>query len=705
MSQTVTWNAGDVTLVFDYDDNDFVAMRSARMGQSEAVFEQRIPIVDVLTAGTGHRIACNKLTHTVIGSALRYRAHTATTDEHGWHTLTIALTDSTHHLDVVVHYQVADSAPMVRTWADVTNSGHEQPVILDSVTSWTSEFGTPAGQQSDLGAWQLRESRFDWLAEGRWHSNTVRDLLPKFSQEITAVDSRQEYAKISTGTWSTGMAAPLGILESQRLGLTWLFQIEHNGAWRWEIHDDTADGGVALSGPTSENHGWEKVLQPGETFTSVPASFALAGTFEEAVGALTKYRRAFRLPHRDNARPSVVFNDYMNTIYGDPTTAKELPLIKAAAEVGIQIFVIDCGWYDDTGNWWPSVGEWLPSKKRFPNGITEVIDAIRAEGMIPGIWIEPEVIGVQSPMADRLPDSAFFQRHGQRVVEQDRYLLDLRDDAARAHLDSVVDRLVNEYGIGYFKFDYNVSPGAGTDYQADSDGDGLLGHNRAYSAWIDSLYRRYPDLIIENCSSGGMREDFAQLSRFQVQSTSDQQDWKLYPAIAAAAPMMMLPEQAASWAYPQSDMDAETTAFNINTTFLGRFFLSGYLNRMGEAQHTLVESGITAYKEHVQPVIGESTPFWPLGLPEWNDEIVSLGLKTAQGSALVTLWDRGSSCSHSTLQLPQFQGHDVSVTPVFPTQADGFEDWATVWNATDGTLLVDVPVGKYASRTFAVSAR
>lgn len=80
-----------------------------------------------------------------------------------------------------------------------------------------------------------------------------------------------------------------------------------------------------------------------------------------------------------------------NTIYGDPTTEKkELPLINAAAEVGIQIFVIDCGWYDDTGDWWPSVGEWLPSKKRFPNGVTEVIDAIREEGMIPVHQPEPE---------------------------------------------------------------------------------------------------------------------------------------------------------------------------------------------------------------------------------------------------------------------------------------------------------------------------
>ena len=105
-------------------------------------------------------------------------------------------------------------------------------------------------------------------------------------------------------------------------------------------------------------------------------------------------------------------------------------------QAGIEIFVIDCGWYDVTGYWWPSVGEWMPSKTRFPGekGIVEVIDAIKDAGMIPGIWIEPEVIGVKSPMAQKLPDSAFFQRHGKRVVEQERYLLDLRDPAYQARM-------------------------------------------------------------------------------------------------------------------------------------------------------------------------------------------------------------------------------------------------------------------------------
>jgi alpha-galactosidase len=153
------------------------------------------------------------------------------------------------------------------------------------------------------------------------------------------------------------------------------------------------------------------------------------------------------------------------------------------------------------------------------------MDRIRASGLVPGLWLEPEVVGVRSPLAESLPEAAFFQRDGERVVDNGRYHLDPRHPAAVGHLDAVVDRLVADYGVGYFKLDYNVNPGPGTDLHADSPGAGLLGHQRALLAWLDEVLDRHPDLTLENCASGAMRSDYAMLSRLQLQSTSDQVDW------------------------------------------------------------------------------------------------------------------------------------------------------------------------------------
>ena len=244
--------------------------------------------------------------------------------------------------------------------------------------------------------------------------------------------------------------------------------------------------------------------------------------------------------------------------------------------------------------------------------------------MVPGLWLEPEVIGVRSAMRDRLPEDAFLQRHGVRIIEHHRYHLDLRHPAAVAHLDAVVDRLVARLRHRILQARLQHQPRTRARSRGASVGAGLLGHNRAHLAWLDGVLDRHPELIIENCASGAMRMDFAMLSRLAMQSTSDQQDFTKYPPIAASAPLSMLPEQAASWAYPQPEMSDEEVAFCLVTGLLGRFYVSGHLNRMDDAQRALVAEAVATAKR-LRPALIASHPHWPLGLPEWTAEWVALG--------------------------------------------------------------------------------
>jgi alpha-galactosidase len=137
----------------------------------------------------------------------------------------------------------------------------------------------------------------------------------------------------------------------------------------------------------------------------------------------------------------VIFNDFV-VLWADPTEEKVLPLIDAAAEVGCEYFCIDAGWYADDGDWWETLGQWHPSQLRFPGGLKRVLDTIRAKGMIPGLWLELEVMGMRSPLARELPDDWFFCRHGKRILDHSRYQLDFRNPAVRAFADEVVERLV-----------------------------------------------------------------------------------------------------------------------------------------------------------------------------------------------------------------------------------------------------------------------
>jgi alpha-galactosidase len=251
---------------------------------------------------------------------------------------------------------------------------------------------------------------------------------------------------------------------------------------------------------------------------------------------------------------------------------------------------------------------------------------------------------------------------------------------------------VGELGVGYLKLDYNIAVGPGPDTGGLSAGAGLLAANRAQLDWLDSVLDRHPGLVIENCSSGGMRTDYALLSRLQLQSTSDQQDYFRYAPIAAAAPAAIAPEQAAVWAYPQPEFTDDEIAFTMASAMLGRVHLSGHLDRMSGLQRELVAGAIRVYKQSIRTVIAGSVPFWPLGLPRWDDPWIALGLRAPAVSHL-TVWRRGpqhgtdGNPAQVTLPVPHLRGTPVGVGVLYPPHA-GAE---AIWDLDDGTLAVTLP--------------
>ena len=643
------------------------------------------PLVEILAVGHGRANANTRNTATAIGARLRVLGHDVTSSG-GWTTVRVFQGDAGSGLHVTSHLRVREGGRSLQAWTSVRNDG-SAPLALQAVSSLM--VGRPVGT-APIGETLSLEGHGEWVGENRWAFGRLSGQDGLVTLDLPAhqhQDARGARSLVSTGSWSSGRYNPSGvILAEDGPALAW--QVEHNGAWRAElgVRLDSSDDEVlvlGLFGPTDDDHAWTRVLGAGEAFKTVPVSVAASDGWQDALAELTRHRRALR---RDPRRPVIVFNDYMNTLMGDPTTAKLLPLVDAAARAGAEYFCIDAGWYDDGGDWWDSVGLWEPSVSRFPDGgLRRVVDAIRAGGMVPGLWLEPEVVGVRSPLAQSLPDAAFLQRHGVRITEHGRHLLDLRHRDVVKHLDEVVDRLVEDFGVGYFKLDYNVTPGAGTDRDADSPGDGLLQQNRAHLDWIDGVLARHPGLVIENCASGAMRADYALLSRLDLQSTSDQQNPLLYPPIAVGALVGIVPEQAANWAYPQPDMTDEEIVFTLCTGLAGRLYLSGRLHEMTPAQAALVAGGVELAKRWTARLV-ESVPFWPLGLPTWTEPLVASGLR-ADDESLVVVWWRGDEATTLDLDLPA-----GTVDIAYGPPDDGWH----VSRDGDGPVHVRIPAGPQA---------
>lgn len=556
-------------------------------------------------------------------------------------TLVLRHTDAVLHLDVQSHYEAFDGLPVVRRHVEIGNTGKDPAGIEYLSSAMLHALADPVHYDRELRIWVAYNS---WMAEGQWHSFRPSEL--GFVENMRTSWSQASAA--SVGSWSTEKYLPMAVVENTKLGVAWFWQIEHNGSWYWEISNlaersnRASDVYAYLGGPDQLHSQAWKNLEAGATYKTVPVAIGcVRGGFQEAVQALTSYREQVCVRPRPAQKITcaVIFNDYMNCLWGDPTEDKELPLIEAAAQAGCEYYVIDAGWYAERNEDWSStVGLWQPSKTRWPHGIRFVLDRIREKGMVPGLWLEPEVAGKHSALAEK-PDAWFFMRHGRRVIKNSRLLLDFRNPEVRSYLDNVVERLVNEYGVGYIKMDYNTDTLEGTEQHADSLGQGLLEHNRAVLGWLDGLLKRYPKLAIENCGSGGGRMDYGMLSHTQLQSCTDQEEYLRLPAIATGASAGVVPSQLAIWSYPRQGADADQASFNMVTAMLLRIHQSGNLSQLNPPAAAQVNEGIRVYKEIIREHIPDAVPFYPLGMPDVTDALkpIALGIKSPRHSFLA-LW-------------------------------------------------------------------
>jgi alpha-galactosidase len=561
-------------------------------------------------------------------------------------------------------YEFFDGIPVIRRHTRLTNKGGDTLGLEYVSSAMLNNFGDfGAGGYDDK--LKVHWAHNTWFAEGQWRSSrpSALGMTENRWQLLSGIFMH------NLGSWSSIRYLPMAMVENEVIGVIWFWQIEHSGSWHWEMSDSKsaydfennrvtmANKGTYLyiGGPDEEyGHAW-KALKPGEIYETVPVALGcVEGGFQEAVEALTRYRREVCLSdHIDNQTCPVVFNDYMNSLMADPTTENELPLIDAASRAGCDYYVIDAGWFGARGEGWGiTKGDYLPSKDRFEGGIHGILNEIRRKEMVPGLWLELEVASTGSKVAEK-PDDWFFMRHGRRIDAGGIYLLDFRNPGVIAHANEVVDRLATDYQVGYIKMDYNVDAKMGTDRQTESPGQGLLGHNRAYLEWLDRVYERYPDLTMESCASGGCRMDYAMLSRHQLQSSSDQMDYRKYPAVITGAIAAVLPEQLAAWSYPLAGAGPDEASFNMVTAMLCRIHLSGRIDMLSTERFEQVRQGISVYKEHIQSVLNRSVPFFPLGMPSITDDTtpIALGLK-AEEARFISVW--------------RLQGGDEVVIPGVP---------------------------------------
>lgn len=424
----------------------------------------------------------------------------------GYPVLKIVQRDKYYPLQVTSHIRVLPEYDMFEKWVDVTNTGSKDTIRVENLLS---------------GSVFLPKDVYELTHySGAWG----HELVPNTTKLTQGVKTLQVKAFKSHGA-SSFMVRPEGETGMDE-GRVWFGTLCYSGNWRVDFEKFFL-GAVQITGGINF---WDQEinLRPGQTFVAPKMLFGY--TEQGANGAtasMSSYTREKILPLRlrEKIRP-VLYNSWYATTF-DVNEEQQLALAKVAAELGVEMFVIDDGWFKGRKHANAGLGDWTVDREKFPNGLSPMIEKINAMGLDFGIWIEPEMVNPDSDLHRAHPDWIFhFPNREQHRTKRNQRMLNLARDDVYQYLYKSIHDLLKNHNIKYVKWDANKTlsdpgfPSAPAEEQ------------RAVRVrYIDNFYRlvetlraEFPDVWFESCSSGGGRLDLGIMARFDCNWPSDISD-------------------------------------------------------------------------------------------------------------------------------------------------------------------------------------
>ncbi|REE58166.1 alpha-galactosidase [Streptomyces sp. 3212.3] len=250
-------------------------------------------------------------------------------------------------------------------------------------------------------------------------------------------------------------------------------------------------------------------LAPGESYTTPVCHFAWSGRGLDGLAERFHTLLRDRPNHPRSPRP-VILNSW-EAVYFDHDLDRLLRLADKAAEVGVERFVLDDGWFRGRRSDNAGLGDWTVDPVVWPEGLTPLVDHVRSLGMEFGLWVEPEMVNLDSDLAREHPDWVLGPSRGAGPSSRNQYVLDLANPQVWDYLLDALNAVVDKYGIGYLKWDHNRE----LHEAVHGAGDRPVAHAQVLALYrlIDALKERHPGLEIESCASGGGRVDLGILAR------------------------------------------------------------------------------------------------------------------------------------------------------------------------------------------------
>ena len=484
-------------------------------------------------------------------------------------------------------------------WTEIENNGPKCSV--DRVSSFALGSLSPLLEQNDPEKLILHRLQCYWSIEGRKESTPLskynfEDSWSALGIKISRIGAR--------GAMPSRNYHPFVALEDTISNVTWAVQLEAPDSW--EIETIHRYGSVVLTGGHADylyGH-WRKNIDNKEVFVTRKAYVTvIEGDLDAACVNLTKYHdNLLSVPSSEQNLP-IIYNEYL-TSWGNPTMENLRPQLKLAKECGASYFVIDAGWSCFRNDC--NLGDWDVEQVKFPNGLIEFSNEAKELGYDAcGIWFEIESVTENSNISKN--ENLLAHLDGRLLKKNNRLHFDFRNPKVIEHLTSKVINQLRDNNLNYIKIDYNENIGFGLD-GAESPGEGLRQHSEEVVRFMKRIVKEVPDLVLENCSSGGMRHELTYNTVGSMVSFSDAHEIHGGAVIAMDLHRIMQPRIMQIWASILPKYTYDEIYFIMAKAMLGRICLAGQLADVPEEYLNVVKEGVSFY-EKIKDVIknGETT--------------------------------------------------------------------------------------------------
>ena len=494
--------------------------------------------------------------------------------------LLIHLRDAHEALQIVLHYRIHETHDLLERWAEVTNLG-QSAIVLERVLS---------------AQWHLPRARSYRLSHlyGRWADewNLCREAL---TVGVKVLESRRITTSHHANPW---FAVDGGHADEDR-GEVWFGALAWSGNWKF-IAETTEFASTRLSlGLNDWDFAWQ--LKPGETFrTPAALSGYTVNGFGEASRRLHDYTRAQVLPNGTALR-KVLYNSWEATEFNVDETS-QAGLAELAAKMGVELFVMDDGWFHGRNHDRAGLGDWWPDETKFPNGLAPLIERVNTLGMEFGLWVEPEMVNPDSDLYRAHPDWAIHFPNRQRSEARNQLILNFARPEVQDYILEKLDKILGENNIRFIKWDMNrnASEPGWQDAPGDSRELWMRYVQGVYRVW-GTLRERHPQVTWQTCSGGGGRVDLGILRLADQAWISDNTEPTARLNI----------QEGYSQVFPACTMEAWVTdmgpsyiplEFRMHVSMCGALGIGGHLVRWGAERRAEAAKWIALYKE-IRPLV------------------------------------------------------------------------------------------------------